>query len=331
MPMLDIFKSDAFSVVSMTDAILKVPFKPGRIGALGLFRDRGITTTTVVVEEKDGRLSLITTSPRGGPASTIGAEKRTARPFVVPHLERESKIMADEVQNVRAFGSENVQEAVQMLVNERQTDLRAMHEVTLEHLRVGAIKGSILDADGSTVLFNLFTEFGVTQQTLDIALATDTTKVRNRAVAIQRLIEVELGAEPISGYRAFCGDDFFDALIGHKVVVESLKFQESALLRTDLRAGFEYGGITWENYRGKVGGVSFFPTATAYVVPMGTNIFANYFAPADFIETVNTMGLPIYSKIAMDEQLNRWAMIHSQSNPLALCLRPRAVVKVTKS
>lgn len=331
MPMLDVFNSDAFSVVSMTDAILKAPFKPGRIGALGLFRDRGITTTTVVVEEKDGRLSLITTSPRGGPASTIGAEKRTARSFVVPHLERESKVMADEIQNVRAFGSENVQEAVQMLVNERQTDLRAMHEVTLEHLRVGAIKGSILDADGSTVLFNLFTEFGVTQQTLDIALATSTTKVRNRAVAIQRLIEAELGAEPISGYRAFCGDDFFDALIQHATVVTSLQYQESAFLRTDLRAGFEFGGITWENYRGSVGGVTFIPTAVAYVVPMGTNVFSTYFAPADFIETVNTMGLPIYSKIAMDEQLNRWAKIHSQSNPLALCLRPRAVVKVTKS
>ena len=331
MSMLDVFNSDAFSVVSLTDAILKAPFRPMRIGSLGLFRERGITTTTVVIEEKDGRLSLIPTSPRGGPASTIGAQKRTARSFVVPHLERESKIMADEVQNVRAFGSDNAQEAVQALVNERLLDLRAMHEVTLEHLRVGAIKGQILDADGSSVLFNLFTEFNVTQQTEDIALSVKTTKVRNDAVAIQRLIEKELGAEPITTYRAFCGDEFFDALIEHDQVKESLKFQESELLRTDLRKGFEFGGITWENYRGKVGTVSFFPTAEAYVVPIGTNIFSTYFAPADFGETVNTVGLPVYVKTAVDEGLNRWTKLHSQSNPLALCLRPRAVVKVTKS
>jgi hypothetical protein len=329
MGMLDVFNSDAFNVVSLTDAILKAPHKPMRIGSLGLFRERGITTTTAVIEEKDGRLSLIQTSPRGGPASTIGAEKRTSRSFVVPHLERESTIMADEVQNVRAFGSESAQEAVQALVDERLVDLRAMHEVTLEHLRVGAIKGQILDADGSTVLFNLFTEFGVSQQTHDINLGTD--NVRNEAVAIQRLIEAELGAEPITGYRAFCGDEFFDALIIDTTVVASLQYQESAFLRTDLRSGFEYGGITWENYRGSVGGVDFFPTATAYVVPEGTNIFSTYFAPADFIETVNTLGLPVYAKTAMDEQLNRWTKIHSQSNPLALCLRPRAVVKVTKS
>jgi hypothetical protein len=326
MPMLDVFRSDAFNVASLTDSILKAPFKPGRIGALGLFRERGITTTTVVVEEKNGRLSLIPTSPRGGPASSIGAEKRTARSFVVPHLERDSTIMADEVQNVRAFGSENAQEAVQAIVAERLADLRAMHEVTLEHLRAGAIKGQILDADGSSTLFDLFTEFGVSQQTDDLDL---TANVRSQIVAVQRLIETEMGAEPISGYRAFCGDTFFDLLVDSSDVQESLKYQESAMLRGDLRSGFEYGGVTWENYRGSVGAVSFFPTDEAYVFPMGTGIFATYFAPADYIETVNTVGLPVYAKQALDEQFQRWVKLNSQSNPLALCLRPRAVVKLT--
>ena len=35
-------------------------------------------------------------------------------------------------------------------------------DATLEHLRIGAIKGQILDADGSAVIYDLFTEFGVT-------------------------------------------------------------------------------------------------------------------------------------------------------------------------
>lgn len=325
MPMLDIFRDDAFSVVSLTDAILKRPYKPGRIGSLGLFRERGITTTTAVVEEKGGVLSLIPTSPRGGPASQIGPMKRTARAFVVPHLERESTIMADEVQNVRAFGSENAVDSVQAILNERLTDLRAMHELTLEHLRIGAIKGLILDADGST-LFNLFTEFDVVQQSVGLNLLAN---VRTQCVAIQRLVEDELGAEPVSGYRAFCGDAFFDALIDAASVTEALQYQESLLLRTDLRTGFEFSGITWENYRGRVGGVDFFPTDEAYVVPMSTGLFATYFAPADFMETVNTVGLPVYAKTVIDDQLQRWAKVHSQSNPLALCLRPRAVVKVT--
>jgi hypothetical protein len=96
-------------------------------------------------------------APAAAPASTIGAvEADDARSFVVPHLERETKIYADEVQNVRMFGSENQPEAIQAIVDERLTDLRAMHEVTLEYHRIGAIKGQILDADGS-VIYDLFT------------------------------------------------------------------------------------------------------------------------------------------------------------------------------
>ena len=326
MPMLDIFKTDAFSAVSLTDAILKAPYKPGRIGALGLFRERGMVTTTAVVEQKDGQLSLIATSPRGGPASSIGRASRSARAFIAPHLERESKVMADEVQNVRAFGSENALEAVQQVVGERLTDLRAMHEVTLEYHRVGAIQGKILDADGATAIYDLFDEFGIVQQTSELNPDSDP---RGDAIAIQRLAEAELGGDPVTGYRAFCGDTFFDALVGGTKVKESLQYQESALLRTDLRAGFEFGGITWENYRGKVGNVDFFPTDAAFVVPVGPSIFATYFAPADFLEAVNSLGLPLYAKMAFDSDFNRWVKIHTQSNPLALCLKPRAVVKVT--
>jgi hypothetical protein len=327
--MLDVFRGDAFSLTSLTDAIQKAPFKPGRLGQLGLFRSSGIVNTSVVVEEKDGRLELIQTSPRGGPATTIGQQKRTARSFLVPHLEKESTIKADEVQGVRVFGSEDASEAMQAIVNERLADLRAMHEVTLEHLRIGAIKGLIYDADGSTVIYNLYTEFGVSQQTYAIALLNASADIRNEAVAIQRLIETELGAEPVSGFRAFCGAEFFDTLVAHTNVKASFANQEGAVLRTDLRKGFEFGGITWEEYRGRVSGVDFVETDEAHVVPEGTGLFKTYFAPADFIETVNTVGRPLYAKLVEDKELQRSIKVHTQSNPLAICLRPRAVVKLT--
>ena len=333
MPMLDVFRSDIFSVTSLTDAILKAPHKPMRIEQLGLFRNRGITTTTVVIEEKDGRLSLIQSSPRGAPPSSIGASKRTARSFVVPHLARESTVLADEVQNVRSFGSENAVEAVQAIVNERLVDLRAMHEVTLEHLRAGAIKGLILDADGSTML-NLFTEFGVSQQTGTVTpndAADNGDALRAEIVAIQRLIEAELGAEPISSYRAFCGKTFFDTLRSDLGVVQTLRYADpQSLLQQQANARvFMFAGVAWEEYRGSTGGTPFIADDEAYVFPEGSNIFSTYFAPADFIETVNTVGLPLYAKQAIDAELQRWMKIHTQSNPLALCLRPRAVVQVT--
>lgn len=328
--MLDVFKNDAFSMVSLTNAMIKAPHVPTRIGSLGLFRRQGMTSTVAVIEEKNGQLELIQTTPRGGSATSLGESKRTARSFLAPHLQKESRVTADQVQGVRAFGSDDAVAAVQQIVGERLALLRKFHDVTVEYHRIKAIQGIILDADGST-LFNLFTEFSVSQQTHNIALTTATLDIRNECTAIMRKSESEMGAEMVTGYRAFCGDAFFDEFIAHANVKASFANQEGRVLRTDLRAGFEFGGITWENYRGKVGSTDFVPTAEAYIVPEGVDIFQTIDAPADYIETVNTIGLPYYVKAAPDPQWNRYVDIQSQSNPLNICMRPRAVIKVTKS
>lgn len=335
MPALDVFKGDAFNTLSLTDAINKVPYKPARIGQLGLFSEKGIRTTTVMIEERQGQLSLIPTSPRGAPGDALGAAGRTARTLAVPHLVRRSSVMADEVEGIRAFGSETELQAVQAIVDERLTTLRAMHEVTLEHLRIGAIKGQILDADGVTVIYNLFTEFGVAQQTQNFQFSSGTFDVRAACVSVARKIEDELGAAVYTGLRAFCSPSWFDELIGHATVEESLKYQEGQVLREDLRKGFRFGGIVFEEYRGSVGGVAFIPDDEAYCVPEGVMtekgpLFSTVFAPADYIETVNTLGLPIYAKQEV-MRFDRGVEIESQSNPLPLCLRPRTVVKLTMS
>jgi hypothetical protein len=338
MSLLDIFRTDAFSLTSLTAAAVKAPFKPARLAQLGLFHASGISTTTALIEEISGRLSLIQTSPRGGPASTIGTQKRTMRSFVVPHLEREARIMAESLQGVRAFGSDSEAEAIQNVINRTVADLRAMHEVTLERHRVSALQGIVLDADGSTLL-NLFTAFNVTQSTA--ALNFSDADLRSEIIAAQRMSEYSLGAEPISGYRALCGDTFFDRLVDSVAVRASFVNQEGAILRADLRKGFEFGGVIWENYRGRVGAdqpediedeqeaTPFIADEEGYLFPEGTGIFQTYYAPADFMETVNTIGLPIYVKAAPDEKYNRHVDLHSQSNPLCLNLRPRAVVKLT--
>lgn len=338
MPMLDVFNADAFTMQSLTAAFIKQPYQPMRLGELGLFQAAGVRTTTVDVEERDGQLSLIQTSPRGAAApDPLGAAKRKVRSFKVFHLERDAKIYADEVQNIRAFGSETELQQVEALVQERLAELRPMHEVTLEYHRVNAVRGLLLDADGSTLL-NLFTEFGVSQQTHDIALSNAATDVRNEVVAAIRKSEDELGGTVATGYRGFCSAGWFDALVAHAKVVDALKYQESAMLRSDLRRGFEFGGVVWEEYRGSVakpggGSAAFIEANVAYLVPVAApSIFITRYAPADYEETVNTLGLPLYAKTVADPSgLNKYRLINTQSNPICLCLRPRAVVKLTKS
>jgi hypothetical protein len=56
-------------------------------------------------------------------------------------------------------------------------------------------------------------------------------------------------------------------------------------------------------------------------------LFRQYNAPADFVETANTIGLPRYAKQAVDQQFARWVMLHVQSNPLPICTRRRVLIK----
>jgi hypothetical protein len=49
------------------------------------------------------------------------------------------------VQNVRAFGSENMLEGVQAVVNQPMSEMATKMDATLEHLRIRTIKGQILD------------------------------------------------------------------------------------------------------------------------------------------------------------------------------------------
>ena len=338
MPSLDIFGSNAFSMVSLTDAINKMPYVPGKVGQLGLFTETGVTTTSIMIEEKEGSLILIETTPRGAPAKQNTVGKRKMRSLVIPHIALEDTIQADEVQNVREFGSDSELQAVQNVVNSRLYDMSLKHDATLEHLRVGAIRGQILDADGVTVLYDLFNEFGVTPYAeIDFDLdntAPGSGALRKKCHDVTRKIEDELNAVPYNHVHALCSSSFFDDLISHPETMEAYRlYQESAFLRANLvRRTFEFGGITFEEYRGKVGSVDFIPDGKAHFFPVGApGLFRQYNAPADFVETVNTIGLPRYAKQAVDQQFQRWVALHTQSNPLPICTRPKTLIKARRT
>lgn len=325
----DVFAGDAFSAISLTEAINKLPYKPSRIGEMGLFGSRGVPTQTVVIEEKDGWLSLVPTTAWGGPATPTAAGARRARSFVIPHLALEHTVLASDVQNVRAFGSESNLEGVSTLINDNLEWMRQSMEVTTEYHRIGAVTGNILDADGVTSIYNLFTEYGKTQVSVDFTLGTAATKIRSKCLDVIRGIEQKLGAAPYNHVHAICHADFFDALISHSDVEAAYeRWMDGEFLRSDPRAGFTFGGITWEEYRGSLGTQSFLTANECRFFPVGTpQLFMTYYGPADFIEAVNTPGQPVYAKQAVDAEFQRWVKLHVQSNPLCMCTRPEVLYR----
>ncbi len=335
---LDIFNSDAFSVISLTDAINKKPFKPGQVLGLGIFEEKGVSTTSVMIEEKDGILYLVENKPRGASGQQNLTGKRKARSLIITHLPAADRIMADEIQGVRAFGSESQMVAVEAVVSERMGTMSNSLDATVEHLALGAVKGQILDSDGSTVIYDLFTEFGVTQSAeidFDLDNATpESGALRKKCAQILRTIATNLGAAPVRAAHAYCGAAFFDDLIAYPEVRETYLNQQEA---AELRGGYlgervTYGGITFEEYRGSIGSTDFINADKCHIFPVGVpGLFKLYYGPADYIETVNTIGLPKYMKQAADERFNKYVDLEAQSNPLPLCTRPNALIQARRT
>lgn len=328
---LDVFKGDGFTVSSLTDAVNKIPFVPGQIGQLGIFQESGVNTLTVGIEEKNGVLTLVSPSPRGGPGETIAKNRRTLRQLAIPHFQRDDSIMADEVQSIRAFGSESELETVMGKVAERLAVHSQDFEATAEYHRIGAIKGIVTYADGTTL--NLFTEFGVSQETeidFDLDNASPAAgALRKKCDTVIRLVANNLDGSPYSGVRSEVSDTFWDDLIAHSEVRATYLNQQEA---SQLRQGtayqeFNFGGITWRNYRGSVGGTPFVAADKCHIYPVGVpNLFRCIYGPADYIETVNTMGQRMYVKqypMPNDKGIN----LEVQMNALHYCTRPKTLLK----
>lgn len=326
---LDIFNNDAFSLSQLTDAINDLPLLPTRIGELGYFTEQGISTTSISIERVGQVVALVPAKPRGAPGTPVENAKRKMVSINAVHLPESGAVLADEVQNLRAFGSETEVQTAQGVVKDKLAAMKLNIDLTLEWQRMGAIKGQVLDADGTTVLLDMFTTFNFTQQVWSLELDNPATLVRMLCTQMRRLVEAALGGIPYKGIRVLCSPGLFDALTNHAAVVKAFdRFQDGSFLRADNRY-FEFANIIWEEYIGSVNGVPLIEADCGYAIPEGVpSMFKTLFAPADYNETVNTRGLAYYARQER-MRMDKGVELEAQSNPIQLNTRPNAVVKVT--
>ena len=327
---------EEFSVIALTAALNNQPFVPGQVGATEIFDEEGVSTTTVKIEENNGTLAIIEPSARGGPGNTTDDDDRRLIPFEIDHFEINDAVLADEVQGVRMLGETDQLETVQNRVDSKLAKHARSFDATLEHQRVGAIKGIVLSGKGR-VLHNLYYRFGLAVPApvvmgLGGQVAGIATKIKNDVVYS---IEDDLD-ETYDGIHAMCGREFHAALWDQKEVRETfLADNQGYQLRDGAPDVFRVGGVTWERYRtGRRatlanGNAAFIADNEARVFPTGVpELFITRFAPADLEETVNTIGLPRYAnQYPMANGKGRH--LDSQMNAISLCTRPGALRKLT--
>lgn len=334
MATFDIFNSDAFSMVEMLDAIERVPYTPQYLGSLNIFTPRPVRTVTVAVEDRDGVLSIIQTTPRGAPLPQRTDLPRKIRDFRIPRVAKGDRLNASEIQSIRAFGAETEVMQAQAEVARRLSGpwgLQNDMEITWENMRLGALQGVVLDADGSTI-YDWFDEWDATQAAeidFDLDAATPASGVVRKKCnqVVRQMMTSAKGAwTPATRVYSIVGDAFWDDLTAH---VEVRQTYLNTAMAAELRGGnayesFMYGGINWINYRGTDDGTTIaVGTDKAKFFPVGASgVFQVAYAPAETFEFVNTPGRPLYPMIIPDRERQMYIDIELYSYPLFICTHP---------
>lgn len=346
MATFDIFNDDAFSMVQLMQAIEKAPFKPSLLGDLNIFAPKPVTTRNVYVEERNGVLSLVQSTPRGAPLPQRATEKRTARSFDTVRIAKGDRLTASEIQGVRAFGSETELTMMQTEVMRRLSGpvgLQSEIELTWENMRLGAIQGIVTDADDS-VIINWFDEFGLSQPSeiaFDFTGANAASTSVNGALKLKPFIDANVirpmiraakGAfTPATKIYALCGDTFFDDLVSHGDVARAYGnwMQNQPNTGSNAFQTFYWGGIYWVNYRGTDDNstVAIAATEVKFFPVDAPGVFINAWSPGEFFDVVNTPGVPLLPKIIPDEKRMAHVDIELYSYPLMICTRPEVLLR----
>lgn len=357
---MNIFDDDAFSLISMTQAMENYEFQPGLISSMNLFEDVPISTDTVAVERRNNTFELIPTTLRGEPLPEGKRDGRNLRKFGTTRIAKGHTIQASEIQNVRAFGTEGELETAIRYVSRYQTRLMQQVEATWEFQRLGALFGKVVDVNGA-VLVDWFSEWGITKpDVIDFALDTATTPVEQKCRDVLRIMQDKADDAwmPNTSIVGLAGDSFFDKLTQHKSVRETYLNQSQATqlnaafglsTQSGFRAGsyatFTFGGITFINYKGaknfdkaaaegtKTGKEAFGVRSTrCKFFPINApGVFQQAWAPGESFEVANTLGRPVYSMMIRDRDRDFWVRPEIYSYPLFICTRPEMLLEAKES
>ncbi|WAC26418.1 major capsid protein [Ancylobacter sp. SL191] len=334
---VDVFNQNAFGAIEVQEEIVeKIDYKPQLLGALGLFEPIYSRSRTIAIAAKDRTLTLIPTSADGSPPEELVPQGANVRTFNTVRLAKGSTIFASELAGVLALPFDQQTKEITQEVTERSGQILDDLDLTWEHMRFGAVQGKVLDADGTTVLVNWYTEWGVSEPAeIDFELDDAATDVRKKCRDVKRTMMKESKGvwTPSTTVVALAGDSFFDKLVNHPQIKETKLGSERAAALENIEgySSIDIEGITFINYRGTDDGsklaigtdkVRFFPRNARGAFKVG-------FGPAnEFKPYLNRRGQPYVGLVLADPSgRDAWDRVEMYSYPLFICTRPLMLLR----
>lgn len=344
----DIFRNDAFSTASLHRMVDNVTYVPQALTSLGLFTPEPISGDLVHLYEEDNTIRLIPFTERGTPNTMEIRDVGRIRSLKTPRLSPQDTVRASELGNVANMAlARNIRlRSAGELVNKRMGKLRQRMAMTKEFQYLNAIKGKLLDSDGTTVYADFFAEMGVTQPAIvDVPFATLTEDefneffVNNFFRVIMRALKDRKGAGTRIGVAV--GDNWWSAMMKHPGFREIWKLEMQAraiarsanpLVQPSAWLSVEFAGFTWWNYMGTDDGTTVaVETNMAYFFPIGAqDVFVEYLGTGETFDQTGpgVLGRPLYPMVRRDPRDHpEFVDIMLRNYGLPACIFPKALMR----
>lgn len=329
-------------VTNWTPELKEIPNQYGALNGLGLFKSVGIDTTTITFDRTTHQLTLPPPAIRGERKPSTGGRKRTDTfKLELDFYKHAEYITNQDILDKRMPGTQD-KEQLGRVVAEKLELGRAGFDQASEYMKVQAIKGLVVDTNGTT-LTNMFTEFGLTQQTINFELSDSTTDVQAKVRELKTAITKNARTGARTGTISVWTDNlFFDALKGHEKVREDFMFYQNSgrqILRDDLARYESYGIVSYFEFQGILfltydaefnlaNGTTAqaFEANTGYTVVSGTGNYKHFYGPSDKLSGLSAQS-ELYAFEYRDPE-DEFIKLSFEAAPLILLDKPQYSVKV---
>lgn len=314
------------NAVTLTDAVERLPVPQGQFGDNSVFSSEGVPTTKVAINESNGKLILVDDTSRDDTPKNVGKDKPRSITLETMHLPLEDTLRADDLQDRFTMGGGSSSDAALDAINKKMLRLKSSIAVTKEFHRLGAVQGMLRNKEGGKI-YDFYEIFGLERRRKEFVATDEKQKLRQLLMPILREGEKQLHDQMNIKWKCVCSGQFFDWLVDHLSVQKTYEGWAAAREQGggDVRKGFVFAGIEWTDYNINIGGTDFIKSGEAHLYPSGgMGIFNEVHAPANYMSTVNTMGLEYYA-MAEPLPMDKGYKVEVQSNPLPWCAYPGAL------
>lgn len=337
---------DFNSTLEWTNSIVELPNQSSFIKSRNLFSTSYTDQEAILFDKIESATTLLpSASRRGGPVSTGKDDDVTT--FSLPlgyfrHLDYITK--QDYLSKRRAGTSDEASTAADVMAGKIRNARRAIDQ-THEYMMLQAIKGSCKTPDGK-VLANMFTEFGISQTSVDFLLGTSTTDVDAKIAEVKDTVvkNLKTGGVITGPLDIMVDRAFFNKLKSHANVQQAylnstsnIRYQQdlSDYMTWGISDVFEYQGVRFMVYSHDFtlpsgSTEAAIAASTGHVVPnvVGDSIFRAVYGPSQRLGVDGGSEAFMWEYDSVDG-MSRTLM--AETAPLMFCTKPAALVKVVSS